>query len=365
MRYFLQVVKTYTGRKPIYYTSGDLADYELDQDRDILSRSSSIQFKTTVYQARADFFRVGKLTIRLNASLLRWIPRSGWLQSDRDHLLAVKTDDAASVIWKGYAVQVKYTKDAGAEWVFASLYDRLDDVQIEGDDDDMRAAIPAQDIIDEVREQLDIFPVVDASAYRDVFRPSRNTSARDFLPRLFNAEGRLIVPDADGDLEVREIAPRQATFDPATDLTIRSEDLLALKVQDDKEFMFNTITYQPHGGDELVYQGELETYQEPGNFIFRYGRREIKMDFEHLSAADALAVAEEWQGRLLRPKVRLIITIPNPARQVLLLDRVKLELDDVADIPIPLWGEFVVTAFKINLAADSVQLEIEDTRETT
>ena len=141
MRYFLTAVRTYAGQRPIFYTSGDLHGYELDQTLDILSLSRSISFKTTVFQARADFFRVGKLTLRLNGALPQWSPGSGWLQSDRDHLISVTTD-SADVLWRGYATGVKVTKDAGAEWTFSSLYDRLDDVQIAGDDDENRIAIP-------------------------------------------------------------------------------------------------------------------------------------------------------------------------------------------------------------------------------
>ena len=365
MRYFLTAVKTYAGQRPIFYTSGDLHNYELDQTLDILSLSRSISFKTTVFQARSDFFRVGKLTLRLNAALPQWIPGSGWLQSDRDHLMSVTTD-SADVLWRGYATSVKATKDAGAEWTFSSLYDRLDDVQIAGDDDETRAAIPAQDIMDEVADQLpDVWPTVDASAWADVFRPDQNTSARDFVAKILTAEGEILVPDANGELEVRAIGPRQATFDPAAGLTIKSSDLLSLTVKDDKEFLYNTITYTPHGAEQTTYQGELDVYREPGNFIFRYGRRELQMDFDHLSQADAVFVAEEWQGRLLRPRRRCMVTLPNPDSQILLLDRVKLELDDVADIPIPLWGEFIVTGVKINTAAETVEIELEDAQEIT
>ena len=366
MRYFLTAVRTYAGQRPIFYTSGDLLhNYELDQTLDILSLSRSISFKTTVFQARADFFRVGKLTLRLNGALPQWIPGSGWLQSDRDHLISVTTD-AADVLWRGYATGVKVTKDAGAEWTFTSFYDRLDDVQIAGDDDENRAAIPAQNIMDEVAEQLpDVWPTVDASTWADVFRPDQNTSARDFVSKMLTAEGEILVPDANGELEVRAIGARQDTFDPASGLTIKSSDLLSLTVKDDKEFLYNTVTYTPHGAEQATYQGELDVYREPGNFIFRYGRREIQMDFDHLSPAASAAVAEEWQGRLLRPRRRCMVKLPNPDSQILLLDRVKLELDDVADIPIPFWGEFIVTAVKINIPAETVELELEDAQEIT
>lgn len=269
-------------------------------------------------------------------------------------------------MWRGYATGVKVTTDAGAEWIFSSLYDRLDDVQVAGDDDENRAAIPAQNIMDEVSRQLpDVWPTVDASAWAAVFRPPKNTSARDFVAKMLTAEGRILVPDANGELEVRTIGPRQDTFDPAVGLTLKSSDLLSLTVKDDKEFLYNTITFTPHGADTTTYQGELELYREPGNFIHRYGRREIQMTFDHLSPADAVAVAEEWQGRLLRPRRRCTVKLQNPESQILLLDRVKLEFDDQADIPIPLWGEFIVSAVKINLAADTVEIELEDTREDT
>ena len=211
MKYRLQIVKGYDARTPIFYTSGDLADYVLDPLTDILSISRSVQYRTTVYQAKADFFRIGSITLRLDASRLRWIPLVGWLQSDRDHILTVTTDND-HILWKGYATEVKTTPDAGAEWQFTNLYNRLDDVQIAGDDDDTRSAIPAQDIVDEVRDQLPIFPTVDASSWFDVFRPAENASARDYLANMLAAQGQILVFDANGDLEVRAIEPRTSTF---------------------------------------------------------------------------------------------------------------------------------------------------------
>ena len=223
VRYFLTAVRTYAGQRPIFYTSGSICMATRSTRLWISCLSPvPISFKTTVFQARADFFRVGKLTLRLNGSLPQWIPGSGWLQSDRDHLISVTTD-SADVLWRGYATGVKVTKDAGAEWTFSSLYDRLDDVQIAGDDDETRAAIPAQNIMDEVAAQLpDVWPTVDASAWADVFRPDENTSARDFVAKMLTAEGEILVPDANGELEVRAIGPRQDTFNPAAGLTIKS-----------------------------------------------------------------------------------------------------------------------------------------------
>ena len=359
MKYRLQIVKGYDARTPIFYTSGELSDYVLDPLTDILSISRSVQYRTTVYQAKADFFRIGSITLRLDASRLRWIPLVGWMQSDRDHILTVTTDND-HILWKGYATEVKTTPDAGAEWRFTNLYNRLDDVQIAGDDDDTRSAIPAQDIIDEVRDQLPIFPVVDASTWFDVYRPQENTSARDYLANMLAAQGRILLFDGNGDLEVRAIEPRTATF-LTSGLTITHEDLISVRILDDKKYMYNTIRYEPFGvEDAKIYQGELESYQYPGNFLFRYGRREIDMDFSHLSVGNADFVAEQWQARLILPKKRALIELPDPNRQVLLLERIKLELDHVANVPIPIWGEFAVTSIKINLDKDTIELEAEE-----
>ena len=213
MRYFLQAVRTYNGQLPVHYTTGELANYELIQDLDILSASRSIAYRTTVPQGRADFFRVGKLTIKLNASLARWIPGTGWLQSDRDHLLTVTTD-AGDCVWQGYAVQVKWTREAAAEWTFASFYDRLDDIQIAGDDDDNRAPVAAQEIMDEVRGQLpNVWPDVDASGWRDVYRPDQDESARDYVGSMLLAEGQTLVPGLDCTLEVLPSEPRGTSRD--------------------------------------------------------------------------------------------------------------------------------------------------------
>ena len=356
MKYRLQIVKGYDARTPIFYTSGELSDYVLDPLTDILSISRSVQYRTTVYQAKADFFRIGSITLRLDASRLRWIPLVGWLQSDRDHILTVTTDND-HILWKGYATEVKTTPDAGAEWQFTNLYNRLDDVQIAGDDDDTRSAIPAQDIIDEVRDQLPIFPVVDASTWFDVFRPAENTSARDYLANMLAAQGRILLFDGNGDLEVRALEPRTSTF-LTSGLTITHEDLIGVRVLDDKKYMYNTIRYEPFGADdEKIYHGNLQSYQYPGNFIFRYGRREIDMEFSHLSEANAELAAEQWQGRLIRPKKRVLIELPDPNRQILLLERIKLELDHVANVPIPVWGEYVVSSIRINLDKDTIELE--------
>ena len=125
--------------------------------------------------------------------------------------------------------------------------------------------------------------------------------------------------------------------------------------------MYNTIHYQPFGGDEdKIYQGQLESYQFPGNHIFRYGRRQIDMVFSHLSEADAELAAQQWQGRLIKPKKRALIELPDPNRQVLLLERIKLELDHVANVPIPIWGEYVVSSIRINLDKDTIELEAEE-----
>ena len=368
MKYRLKIVKSYEAQNPTFYESGNLADYELDPVEDILNVSTSIQSRTTVYQAQADFFRIGSIRLRLNASLSRWIPGSGWLQSDRDHILTVTTD-TDDVIWRGYATEVKLTSAAGAEWKFTAIYNRLDDVQIAGDDDENRSAVAAQDILDELYGQLpDLWPVVDASGWFDVFRPDENTSARDYVSRLLTAQGKILVVDAMGDLEVRDIAPRTTTFDHAAGLAIRAEDgLIRVRIDDEKKFMYNTITYSPHGrsGDPIVYQGELETYIEPGNFIYRYGRREIQMDFDHLSEADAATAAEAWQGRLIRPRPRATVELPNPERQILLLQRVQFQLDHIADVQIPFWIDAVVVAVKINVVADTVEIEAESLNEIT
>ena len=369
MKYRLQIVKGYDAREPIFYTSGELSDYVLDPLTDILSISRSVQYRTTVYQAKADFFRIGSITLRLDTSRLRWIPRVGWLQSDRDHILTVTTDND-HILWKGYATEVKTTPDAGAEWQFTNLYNRLDDVQIAGADDLMfRVSVPAQDIIDEVRDQLPIFPVVDASTWFDVFRPDDSTSARDYLANMLTAQGQILLYDGNGDLEVRAIEPRTSTFQSGG-LTITHNDLISVRILDDKKFMYNTIRYEVKfqlavDADTVkIYQGEPESYKYPGNFIFRYGRREISMDFLHLGEVNAAFAAEQWQGRLIRPKKRVLIELPAPNRQVLLLERIKLELDHVANVPIPLWGEYVVSSIRINLDKDTIELEAEEIIET-
>ena len=62
----------------------------------------------------------------------------------------------------------------------------------------------------------------------------------------------------------------------------------------------------------------------------------------------------------MRPRRRVVIGIPDPDRFVLLLERVRLELDDIADIRAPLWGDFIVSGVKINVVTDSIELELEE-----
>ena len=359
MRYRLQFVHSYDAQSPIFYTEGQLADYPLDPTLDILNVSRSIFYRTTVYQGGSDFFRAGALSLRLDATQLRWMPGIGYMQSDRDHIVTVTTD-LGHKLWRGYASEVKLTQDAGADWKFTSEYNRLNDVSIMGDSRDTRGAVPAQEILDEVRGQLPIFPQVDATGWFDVYRPTDNTSARDYVAKLLAAQGKILVFDDEARLEVRDIAPRQAAFDSAVGLTIRDADLIKCQVLDDKRYMFNVVDYTPFGGEQTIFTGELETYTFPGNHIFRYGRRQIGMDFDHLGAGDARLAAEQWQGRLIRPKRRVTIELADPQRQILLLDRIRLELDNVLTTPQPLWGDFVVSAIKINTAKDTVEIESEE-----
>lgn len=359
MRYRLKIVKTYNGAVPVFYGTGILSDYEL-QPIDLMQQSRAIQYSTNVYQARADFFRVGKLTLSLNAMLAKWVPRVGWLQYDKDHILTVTTD-SGMIVWMGFATGVQHKGDASAEWAFSSMYDRLDDIEVRGDADPDREAVTAWSILAEVRAQLpDLWPAFDASSWRPVYRPTRDTSGRDYVAAMLTAEGHVLLPDAVGGLEIRPITPRTAAFDAATDLIVRSEDLLSLRVLDDKQYMYNTVTFTAHDGEKMTYHGELEEYRPPGSYIYRWGRREVEMSLDHLSGEHGYAIADEWQERLVRPRRRVVIGIPDPDRFVLLLERVRLELDDIADIRAPLWGDFIVSGVKINVVTDSIELELEE-----
>lgn len=349
------MVQSYEAALPVFYAEGRLADYELDPAADILRISRSIQYRTTVYQDGADWLRIGGLSLRLDATQMRWLPGIGWMQSDRDHILTVTTD-AGHKLWRGYATGVKMTGDAGADWTFASEYGRLDDISIAGDPDEARAAVPAQEILDEARAQLPIFPAVDAQGWFDVYRPEENASARDYLASLLAAQGKILVFDSSADLEVRDIAARPAD-DP---LTVRDDDLTKCRVVDDKAYMYNTVSYAPHNGERTVYTGPADAYVYPGNFLHRYGRREIGMNLEHLSAADARRAAQAQQSRLIRPRRRAVVELPDPGRQVLLLDPVRLELDFLLHTAQPLWGDFLVSAVKINTATDTIELELEE-----
>ena len=137
-------------------------------------------------------------------------------------------------------------------------------------------------------------------------------------------------------------------------------DLMRLEVLDAKRFMYNTIGYRPYGsdGDGEIYHGDLSPFRAPGSYISRFGRRELEMDLSHLSEDDALQAAREWQGRLIQSRRRLMLELP--ASPVRLLDKVRLELDHVNDVRIPLWGDFLVVALKVDLVRDSLELEIEE-----
>ena len=364
MRIFLKFVSGYEGQQALFYESGDLSHYEV-LEQDLSSITRSIKYSVDPLQSRLAVVNIGRMSLEFDAAGDgRWFFGS-LFQYDRDHLIMIENTDG-DVLWTGFCKKLTHTKKGTLRVDFNHVLDRLDDVYIDGDADENRVAVTVESIFEELRGKLSIWPAAadaDVSTWPDVYRPGEDRKARDYIGAILISQRHVVIHDSTGNLALRESVAKTAPddFDTATQWVIKDENVITMQTRDDKEKMFNTIKYTPHNGQETVYTGSLsQPYLYPAYYFFRYGARELDVNLEHLSAADALTSAQNIQTARIAPVRRCDIDVEIPDIAVEVLDTVKLELNHQSDIQLPYWGYFMIRALAIDLTKQTMKLTLEE-----